>query len=157
MNAPVEIDRTDRRILAELQADAGRPISEVAEAINLSTNACWRRIKRLEEAGVIRKRVALLDAQKLGVGMTVFVSVRADVHSETWLDKFSVAVRDMPEIVEFHRLSGEVDYMLKILVADVAHYDRVYKSLIRTISIADVSASFSMEQIKATTSLPLNI
>lgn len=155
MNPLNPMDHLDLKILGQLQADCAQPITKIAETIGLSSNACWRRIKRLEDIGVIRQRVALLDAHKLGVGMTVFVSVRAAVHADSWLEKFASTVAEIPEIVEFHRLSGEIDYMLKILVSDVVHYDKVYKLLIRSVELADVTASFSMEQIKATTAVPL--
>lgn len=149
------IDRMDVKILAELQSDAARSVGDIATVVNLSVNACWRRIKRLEEDGIVRKRVALLDAAKLGVGMTVFASVRAAEHSEAWLEDFAKAVRAIPEIVELHRMSGDTDYLLKLLVADVADYDRVYKKLIRSVRLEDVSSSFSMEEIKSTTQVPL--
>ncbi len=121
----------------------------------LSQNACWRRIKRLEEEGVIVKRVALLDPEKLGVGVTVFVSVRAGEHLEKWLETFASAVRKMPEVVEFYRMTGDVDYLLKLQVANIAAYDRVYKSLIKAAPITDVSAAFAMEELKRSTALPL--
>ncbi len=149
------LDRLDVKILAELQTDADRSIGDIASVVNLSVNACWRRIKRLEDDGIVRRRVALLDAVKLGVAMTVFVSVRAAEHTEDWLEEFAKTVRAIPEIVEFHRMSGDVDYLLKLLVADVADYDRVYKRLIRSVRLADVTSSFSMEVIKATTEVPL--
>jgi Lrp/AsnC family transcriptional regulator len=155
VNVPISVDRLDLKILGQLQDDSAQPVTKIADSVGLSSNACWRRIKRLEDEGIIRKRVALLDASKLGVGMTVFVSVRAAVHADSWLEKFAAAVAAIPEIVEFHRLSGDVDYVLKILVADVVHYDQVYKILIRSIDLADVTASFSMEQIKGTTAVPL--
>ncbi len=151
----VELDRIDLRILGSLQADASRPIAELAETAGLSTNACWRRVKRLEETGVILKRVALLDPAKLDLGVTVFVAIRTSQHTEAWLEAFAKGVAQIPEVVEFHRMSGEVDYLLKVLVADIAHYDRVYKRLIKTASLTDVSSSFAMEQIKYTTALPL--
>lgn len=149
------LDSIDVRILSLLQRDASRPIAEIAEAVHLSQNACWRRMKRLEEEGVITKRVALLDAEKLGVGVTVFVSVRAGEHTEKWLESFATAVRKMPEVVEFYRMAGDVDYLLKLQVADIAAYDRVYKSLIRAAKLMDVSAAFAMEEMKRTTELPL--
>jgi Lrp/AsnC family transcriptional regulator len=149
------LDKTDIGILRFLQRDASAPISEVADSVHLSQNACWRRIKRLEDAGVIRKRVALLDPEKLGVGVTVFVSVRAAEHSEKWLESFTAAVRRIPEVVEFYRMAGEVDYLLKLQVADIAAYDRVYKNLIRAAKLMDVSAAFAMEEMKRTTELPL--
>jgi Lrp/AsnC family transcriptional regulator len=151
----VELDRIDMRILAALQADASLAIAELAEAVGLSSNACWRRVKRLEESGVIRRRVALLDPLKLGLGVTVFVAVRTNEHAEEWLEGFAKGVAQIPEVVEFYRMSGEVDYLLKVLVSDIAHYDRVYKRLIKTATLADVSSSFAMEQLKYTTALPL--
>jgi len=150
-----EFDRTDLRLLAALQEDAAPSLSELAEGAGLSTNACWRRVKRLEEAGVIRKRVALLDPVAAGCPVTVFVAVRTSQHTHEWLDAFAAAVRKIPEVVEFYRMSGDLDYLLKIMVADIAHYDRVYKRLIGEISLSDVSASFAMEQIKYTTAIPL--
>jgi len=151
-----EFDRLDARILARLQSDADITIAELAGAVGLSSNACWRRVKALEEAGVIKRRVALLDAEKLGLGTTVFVNVRTSQHSEEWLQDFAKGVAGIPEIVEFYRMSGDVDYLLKIIVSDIAHYDRVYKKLIRVTSLFDVSSSFAMEQLKSTTALPLS-
>jgi Lrp/AsnC family transcriptional regulator len=150
-----KLDGTDLRILAILQENAERSISDIAEAIHLSQNACWRRIRRLEEEGYILKRVALLDATKLGAGMTVFVMVRAGEHSQEWLERFAEAVRKIPEIVEFYRMTGEVDYLIKIRVADIAGYDRVYKQLIRSAPLTDVSGAFAMEELKHTTAIPL--
>jgi len=150
-----KLDGTDLRILALLQENAERSISEIAEAIHLSQNACWRRIRQLEEQGYILKRVALLDAVKLGAGMTVFVMVRAGEHSQEWLERFADAVRKIPEIVEFYRMTGEVDYLIKIRVADIAGYDRVYKQLIRAAPLTDVSGAFAMEELKHTTAIPL--
>jgi Lrp/AsnC family transcriptional regulator len=150
-----ELDSTDVRILASLQADASRAIAEIAEDAHLSQNACWRRIRRMEDEGIIKKRVALLDAEKLGVGVTVFVSVRAGEHTEKWLETFTAAVRKIPEVVEFYRMAGDVDYLLKLQVANIAAYDRVYKSLIRAAKLMDVSAAFAMEEMKRTTELPL--
>jgi len=152
-----KLDGTDLRILALLQENAERSISEIAEAIHLSQNACWRRIRQLEEQGYILKRVALLDAVKLGAGMTVFVMVRAGEHSQEWLERFADAVRKIPEIVEFYRMTGEVDYLIKIRVADIAGYDRVYKQLIRSAPLTDVSGAFAMEELKHTTAIPLPI
>ena len=131
------------------------PIAELAERIHLSSNACWKRLKRLEAEGVIRKRVALLDAGKLGAGVTVFATVRAVEHSDAWLAEFAAAVQKLPEVVEFYRMSGEIDYLLKIQVADIAAYDRVYKALIRSVRLSDVSSAFAMEELKHTTSIPL--
>jgi Lrp/AsnC family transcriptional regulator len=151
----VELDRLDARILTALQQDATPPVAELAEMIGLSTNACWRRIKRLEEIGVIRARVALLDPQKLGIGVTVFVAVRTNEHNDDWLQQFAKAVDSLPEVVEFYRMSGDVDYLLKLQVADIADYDRVYKQLIKAVRLTDVSSTFAMEQIKYTTAIPV--
>jgi Lrp/AsnC family transcriptional regulator len=151
----VILDSTDLRILTSLQEDASLPVSAMAEQAHISQNACWRRIKRLEDVGIIRKRVALLDAQKIGVGMTIFVTVRAAEHSEEWLAHFSSAVVSMPEIVEFYRMSGDVDYLLKVQIADIQSYDAFYKRLIKAARLTDVSSAFAMEEIKQTTALPL--
>ena len=149
------MDETDRRILACLQADATMPVAEIARRVGLSSTPCWRRIQKLEEEKVIRARVALLDSGKLNVGVTVFVFVRTNRHSLDWLERFATVVDEMPEVLEFYRMSGEVDYLLRVVVPDIAAYDRFYKRLIARIEIADVSSSFSMEQIKYTTELPL--
>jgi Lrp/AsnC family transcriptional regulator len=148
-------DAADLRILAVLQDDASLSIGEVAARVNLSANACWRRIKRLEEDGLILRRVALLDAERLGAAVTVFVTLRAAEHSETWVDDLAAVVRRIPEIVEFYRMSGDIDYLLKIKVADIAAYDGVYKRLIRGIRLSDVSSAFAMEELKHTTAIPL--
>ncbi len=149
------LDATDVRILAILQEDCTISISAVADQVHLSQNACWRRIKRLEEDGIIRKRVALLDAAKLGVGVTVFVTVRAGEHSEEWLKTFASAVASIPEVMEFYRLSGDIDYLLRLQVSDINSYDKVYKRLIRAAKLTDVSSAFSMEELKQTTALPI--
>jgi Lrp/AsnC family transcriptional regulator len=149
------LDSIDFSILALLQEDAARSIQDIADTVNLSQNACWRRIRQMEETGVIKKRVALLDATKLGAGLTVFVQVRAAEHSEEWLAHFAAAVKTIPEIVEFYRMTGEIDYLIKMRVADMAGYDRAYKTLIAAARLGDVSASFAMEEIKASTAIPL--
>ncbi len=151
----LSLDAHDIRLLGLLQEDAALSINELAERIHLSSNACWKRVKRLEAEGVIRKRVALLDAQKLGVAVTVFVSVRAAEHSEHWLSDFAAAVRKLPEVVEFYRMSGDTDYLLKLQVADIAAYDEVYQKLIRSVRLSDVSSAFAMEEMKHTTCIPL--
>ncbi|HVI91251.1 MAG TPA: Lrp/AsnC family transcriptional regulator [Dongiaceae bacterium] len=151
----LDLDTLDIKILTQLQRDASLPVAELAEMVGLSTNACWRRIKRLEEVGVIRARVALLDPQKLGLGVTVFVSVRTNEHNDAWLQQFAKAVDSTPEVVEFYRMSGDVDYLLKVQVADIADYDRVYKQLIKKVRLTDVSSTFAMEQIKYTTAIPV--
>ena len=150
------MDDTDRRILDCLQEDATMSVAEIARRVGLSSTPCWRRIQKLEESKVIRARVALLDSQKVNVGITVFVSIRTNRHSVEWLDQFAKVVHEMPEVVEFYRMSGEVDYLLRVVVPDIAAYDRCYKQLIARIDLFDVSSSFAMEQIKYTTALPLD-
>jgi len=150
------VDRTDREILACLQEDATMPVAEIARRVGLSSTPCWRRIQKLEESKIIRSRVALLDSKKLNVGMTAFVSIRTNQHSLEWLENFAGAVREMPEVVELYRMSGEIDYLLRVVVPDIDAYDRFYKKLIAKIQLSDVSSSFAMEQIKYTTALPLD-
>ena len=150
-----EFDSIDRAILRELQRDCARSIQDIASAVGLSQNPCWRRIKRLEAAGIIVGRVALLDPDKLGVGITVFVSIRTSQHNEEWLRRFASGVMEIPEVVELYRMSGDVDYLLKVLVSDIAEYDRIYKKLIEVAELNDVSSSFAMERIKCTTAIPL--
>src|SRR5258705_1572945 len=154
-DAMVKIDSIDRRILEELQHDAARPIEQIASRVGLTQNPCWRRIKRLEAVGVIQRRVAIVDAARLGIGLTVFVSIRTNQHNESWLERFASGVRKIPEVVELYRMSGDTDYLLKVLARDVADYDRIYKQLIRVAELHDVSSSFAMEQIKYTTEVPL--
>ncbi|MGE0719838.1 MAG: Lrp/AsnC family transcriptional regulator [Alphaproteobacteria bacterium] len=149
------MDEIDMKILALLQEDCALSNAEIAERVGLSATPCWRRIRALEEAGVIRGRVALLDRDKLGVGVTVFVSVRTNQHNPEWLARFAAAVERIPEVVEFYRMAGEVDYLLRIVVPDIAAYDGVYKRLIAAIDLYDVSSAFAMEEIKWTTALPL--
>ena len=149
-----KLDTIDWAILGILQQDASLPVHEVGERVGLSSNACWRRIRRLEDSGIIARRVALLDAEKLGLATTVFVALRTNRHDPAWLEAFSRGVAEIEEISECHRMAGEVDYLLKIVVRDIAHYDRIYRKLIaRVPDIADVSSSFSMEKMKATTAL----
>ena len=150
------MDQTDRLILACLQDDATMPLAEIARRVGLSSTPCWRRIQKLEEAKVIRGRVALLDGAKLNVGLTAFVSIRTNQHSHDWLETFANVVSEMPEVVEFYRMSGDVDYLLRVVVPTVEAYDVFYKRLIAKIELSDVSSSFAMEQIKYTTALPLD-
>jgi Lrp/AsnC family transcriptional regulator len=149
------IDDIDRALLGALQKDAGLSVDQLSERVHLSRNACWRRIKRLEEDGVIRARVALLDPARLNLGLTAFIAVRTAHHEASWLDKFSAAVRDIPEIIGVYRTTGDIDYLLHAVVPDVAGYDALYKRLIARIPLSDVSSSFVMEKIKETTALPL--
>ena len=150
------MDRLDRKILRLLQEDATLAVADVAKKVGLSTTPCWRRIQKLEEEGVIRRRVAILDPAKINARVTVFVSIRTNVHSHEWLRRFSEVIQDFPEVVEFYRMSGDVDYLLRIVVPDIAAYDAFYKRLISKIEIRDVSSSFAMEQIKYTTEMPLD-
>ena len=150
------MDDTDRKLLDLLQRDASLSLDQLSERAALSRNACWRRIKRLEDDGVIKARVTLLDAGRINVGLTAFIALRTTEHSATWLEQFSRAVRDIPEIVGVYRMTGDVDYLLQAVIPDVAAYDALYKRLIGRITLADVSSSFVMEEIKATTVLPLD-
>jgi Lrp/AsnC family transcriptional regulator len=150
------LDTIDRRLLACLQEDATLPIAELAERVGLSQTPCWKRIKRLEAAGVILRRVALLEREALGLGLIVIVSIRTNRHDEEWLEAFARGASALPEVLEFYRLSGEIDYLLKVIVKDIAAYDRFYRRLIATAPLADVSSSFAMEQIKYTTALPVH-
>ncbi|MEM1286844.1 MAG: Lrp/AsnC family transcriptional regulator [Pseudomonadota bacterium] len=148
-------DAIDRRILAELQEDTTLSMNEIASRVGLSATPCWRRIQKLEDAGIIKKRVALLNGQAISAGVAVFVSVRTNQHTDEWLKRFGEVVSKMPEVVEFYRLSGDIDYLLKVIVPDIAAFDRFYKELVSKIELSDVSSSFAMEEIKYTTALPL--
>lgn len=150
------MDRLDKKILKLLQEDATLAVADVAKRVGLSTTPCWRRIQKLEEEGVIRRRVAVVDPAKVNLRVTVFVSIRTNSHSNEWLKRFSEVVGDFPEVVEFYRMSGDVDYLLRVVVPDIAAYDAFYKRLIARIEIRDVSSSFAMEQIKYTTEMPLD-
>ena len=151
----MKLDAIDRKILDILQRNADLQVAEVAAQVGLSATPCWRRIHRLREAGVITRQVALLDPRRVNVGVNVFVSVRTSTHSQDWFDRFRATVEVIPEVVEFYRMSGEVDYLLRVVVPDIAAYDAVYKKLIAGTQLLDVSSSFAMEEIKFTTALPL--
>ena len=153
----MKLDAVDRRILRQLQRDATQSLAELADSAGISQTACWRRIKRLEQDEVIQRRVTLLSHQALGLGLIGFVMIRTSNHSDAWLEKFAAGVRAIPEIIEFHRMAGDVDYLLKIVAPDIAGYDAIYKKMIKVAELSDVSASFSMEQIKYTTELPLEV
>lgn len=148
-------DTYDRRILAELQHDATLTADQLSERVGLSRNACWRRMKLLEESGVIRKRVALLDPAKAGCPLTAIVSIRTNQHDADWMARFQAAVRTMPEVTGAYRMTGDLDYVLKVRVADMASYDAFYKRLIGKVAVSDISASFVMEDIKDSTALPI--
>jgi Lrp/AsnC family transcriptional regulator len=150
-----KLDAFDLRILALLQEDASKPLAEIADAVGLSPTPCWRRIQKLEAAGHIRRRVALLDRTRLKAGVTVFIAVKTAHHSMDWLERFHAAVQDLPEIVDFYRMSGEIDYLLKAYVSDIAAYDALYKKLIARIELSDVTSMFAMEELKSTTAIPL--
>lgn len=152
----MSLDRYDTRILELLQHNADLPINEIADRVGLSKNPCWRRIQKLQSQGLIKRRVALLDAKKLNVGVTVFINVRTNQHNSEWLELFSSAVAGIPEIVEFYRMSGDVDYILKVVVPSVEAFDKVYKDLISKVDIFEVSSHFAMEELKNTSVLPLN-
>lgn len=151
------LDKIDLQILAILQEDLSTPISFIAEKVSLSNSPCWRRIQRLEKEGFILKNVALLNAKKMGLGVTVFVSIKTNNHSQEWFKNFQQVIMNIPEVLEFYRMSGEVDYFLKVVVSNVESYDVVYKKLINNTDLFDVSSSFAMEEMKYSTALPLKI
>ena len=151
----MQLDDIDRRLLAELQQDASESLEKLGERVGLSRNACWNRVRRLEEAGVLTARVALVDPGKINLGLTVFIAVRINEHDPDWLERFARETRAMPEIQGVYRTSGELHYLIRARVPDVAAYDALYQRLIRRIRLADVSASFVMQEIKETTALPL--
>lgn len=150
------MDRKDKAILKALQEDAGVTVGELAEQIGLSKSACWRRIQNLEEAGVIGARVTLLNQQALGLNLTVYTAIRTHEHSKAWFDRFHKVTTSMPNVMEVHRMSGDVDYLIRAVVPDMKSYDDMYKELIGKVDLFDVSSSFSMETIKYTTALPLD-
>jgi Lrp/AsnC family transcriptional regulator len=152
----MKLDAIDRKILDILQRDADQQVSQIAAQVGLSATPCWRRIQRLREAGVITRQVCLVAPQAVNVGVTVFVAVRTSQHNTAWLDRFRGVVEAIPEVVEFYRMSGEIDYLLRVVVPDIAAYDAVYKRLIQGTELSDVSSSFAMEEIKFTTALPLS-
>ncbi|NHZ40485.1 MULTISPECIES: Lrp/AsnC family transcriptional regulator [Massilia] len=151
------LDKYDCAILAALQADGTLSIAGLSEKVGLTSTPCWKRVKRLEEEGYIQSRVSIINRDKVGLPVTVFVSVRTTEHDEKWLTRFAAAVIALPEVMEFHRMSGDVDYLLKVVTTDIGGYDRFYKKLIKTAHITGVSSAFSMEQIKYTTALPLDL
>ena len=155
MSIMKNIDDTDREILRILQSDSTTSLEAIAEKLGVSVNTCWRRVRRLEDDGIIQARVAICDPEKLGFGQTVFVAIKTNDHSSAWLTKFAKTVANIPEVVEFYRMAGDVDYLLKVAVRSVADYDRVYKALIAKMEVADVSATFAMECLKNTTELPV--
>jgi Lrp/AsnC family transcriptional regulator len=149
------MDATDRKILMLLQEDASISIAELAQKINLSQTPCWKRVQRLEASGVIQKRVALIDPEKVGLGLTVFVSIETSDHSGAWLERFAQFVSAMPEVMDFYRMAGDVDYMLRVVVSDMAAYDHFYKQLIEAIPLKNVTSRFAMQRVKSTTAYAL--
>ncbi|MCE2932573.1 MAG: Lrp/AsnC family transcriptional regulator [Hyphomicrobiales bacterium] len=150
------MDSFDRAILAILQQDSSLPLNEIANRVGLSPTPCWNRIRKMEELGIITGRVALLDAAQLGLGVTVFVSIETSDHSEGWLSRFAAAITTMPEVVDVYRMSGDVDYMLRVVVPGIDAYDGFYRRLIKVVPLKNVSSRFAMEKVKATTALPLD-
>jgi Lrp/AsnC family transcriptional regulator len=149
------MDTIDRKILALLQQDASLSVAEIGSRVGLSSTPCWKRIQRLEGEGVIQRRVAIVDQDKLGLGVTVFVSIETGDHSQDWLARFADTVGAMPEVMEFYRMAGDVDYMLRVVVTDIQGYDAFYKRLIASVPLKNVTSRFAMEKIKATTALPI--
>jgi len=150
------MDAIDRKILGVMQQDASLSVAEVGNRVGLSSTPCWKRIQKLEAEGVIQKRVAIVDPDKVGLGISVFVAIESGDHSEEWLRKFAEAVRAMPEVLEFYRMAGDVDYMLRVACASIQDYDAFYKRLIAAIPLKNVTSRFAMERIKQTTALPIS-
>jgi len=149
------MDAIDRKILAVVQENASLSVAEIGQHVGLSSTPCWKRLQRLEADGVILRRVALIDPEKIGLGITVFVSIETGDHSQEWLKRFAEVVGAMPEVMEFYRMAGDVDYMLRVVVQDMQSYDTFYKKLIATVPLKNVTSRFAMERIKSTTALPI--
>ena len=149
------MDAIDRKILAVVQEDASLSVAEIGQRVGLSSTPCWKRLQRLEADGVISRRVALIDPEKIGLGITVFVSIETGDHSQDWLKRFAETVSAMPQVMEFYRMAGDVDYMLRVVVHDMQSYDTFYKKLIATVPLKNVTSRFAMERIKSTTALPI--
>ena len=154
--APLVMDEIDRKLLGLLQQDCTLSIAEMADRVGLSPTPCWKRIQKLEAGGVVLRRVALVDPARVGMGVTVFVAIEAGSHSPEWLGRFAAAVEAMPEVLEFHRMAGDVDYMLRVVTADMAEYDAFYKRLIAVVPLKNVTSRFAMERIKSSTAVPLH-
>lgn len=151
-----KLDSTDLRILRRIQADSSSSLADLADEVGLSGNACWKRLRRLEVDGYIARRVAILDRDKFNLGVTVFVNIKTDQHEDRWFADFAEAIGRISEVVEFYRMSGDVDYMLKVVCSSISDYDRIYKKIIRSVKIKDISSFFAMEQIKSTTAIPID-
>ncbi len=152
---PRRIDAIDRKILRVLQEDASLSVAEIGDRVGLSSTPCWKRVQRMESEGIIIGKVALVDQNKIGLGLSVFVSVESGDHSDAWLKKFAQEVSAMPEVMEFYRMAGDVDYMLRVVVADMPSYDVFYKKLISAVALKNVTSRFAMEKIKSVTALPV--
>jgi len=151
-----QLDRTDRKILAILQDDSSLPVAEVASRVGLSQTPCWRRIQRLRADGVIERTVSLVRPEAVGLGLTVFITIEARDHSPAWLDNFTAGVAAMPEVLEVHRMAGDIDYLLRVAVADMAAFDGFYRELIAAVPLKNVSSHFAMERVKSTTAYPVD-
>ena len=149
------MDSTDRKILSILQEDASLSVAEIAAQVNLSQTPCWRRIQKLEESGVIQRRVVLADRDALGLGLTVFVEIETGDHSKEWLERFASAISALPEVMGFYRMAGDVDYLLQVTVANMAAFDAFYQRLIAMVPLKNVTSRFAMERVKYTTAYPL--
>jgi Lrp/AsnC family transcriptional regulator len=150
------VDKTDKQILKILQQDCSHSLQHIADTLHLTTTPCWNRIKRLEDSGLIKKRVALLDADKVGLELIAFVQIKTLHHSESWFEEFVLQVKSFPQVMEFYRMAGEYDYMLKVLVKDMRSYDQFYKTLVNNVSgLTDVNSNFAMQQLKYTTELSI--
>jgi Lrp/AsnC family transcriptional regulator len=152
----MKMDAIDRKILAVVQQDASLSVAEIGQRVGLSSTPCWKRLQRLEADGVIMRRVALIDPEKVGLGISVFVSIETGDHSQDWIAKFAEVVNAMPEVMEFYRMAGDVDYVLRVVVHDMQSYDTFYKKLIATVPLKNVTSRFAMERIKSTTALPIS-
>ena len=150
-----QLDRTDRKILAILQEDSSLAVADVAARVGLSQTPCWRRIQRLRTDGIIERTVALVQPEAIGLGLTVFISIEALDHSPEWLDGFKQAVSAMPEVMEVHRMAGDIDYLIRVAVADMAAFDAFYRDLIKAVPLKNVSSHFAMERVKSTTAFPI--
>lgn len=151
------MDRTDIKILAILQEDASLPVAEIAKRVNLSQTPCWRRIQKLEAAGVIERRVALVNPELVGAGITVFIEVQTGDHSAEWLEQFDAAVRSLPQVMDVYRMAGDVDYLLRAAVGTMADYDALYRNLIDTVPLKKVTSRFAIERVKASTAYPISV
>lgn len=150
------MDRIDRRILFELQRDATLSVAQISERVGLSQTPCWKRIQKLEQAGIITGRVALVDPTRIGLGLTVFVEIEATDHSPAWREGFARAVGEMPEVLEVYRMAGDVDYLLKVVAPDMASFDDFYRRLTARLDLKNVTSQFAMERVKASTAFPIN-